>query len=57
LSDTESEVSYDERDLCKENLRDSRGQILDKERREPLASEEKALSLSIEKKESSLVST
>jgi len=29
LFNTRSEISCDERDLCKENLRDSREQILD----------------------------
>jgi len=47
LSDTRSEVSCDERGLCEENLGDSREQILDEEHWESLASEEKALSLSI----------
>ena len=32
LSDIKSEVSCDNRDLCEENLRDSREQVLDEKR-------------------------
>ena len=48
MSDTESEVSCDDKNFHKEDLGDLREQVIDKEHREQLAYQEEALSLLVE---------
>ena len=54
LFDIRSEVSCDDRNFRKEDLRNSRKQEFDEEHREPLASQEEALSLSVEEDDPSV---
>jgi len=54
LFDIRSEVSCDDRNFRKEDLRNSREQEFDEEHREPLASQEEALSLSVEEDDPSV---
>ena len=54
LFDIRSEVSCDDRNFRKEDLRNSREQEFDEEHREPLASQEEVLSLLVEEDDPSV---